>query len=168
MWWILIGAAVAGEPSLTGTWVLDETDEALRARHEAAVQSALDQLPWALRPLARSPLQQIIGNCRELELGVHTETFRLRCDAHPELRVDPRRSPQPVEGQNGERIEMRIEAAPHAATLAFQGPEGGQRTAYHLDGDRLVVTTRLQGERLPEPVTWTVRYRRAAAGDSSG
>lgn len=150
----------ASDPALTGRWVLDEDDAALRARHGAAVQAALDQLPWALRPLARSPLEQIVQSCRALDLELDPDAFRVRCDARPPFDLSPRRARSTIQGERGETVEVRFDTTADGATLAFTGPEGGQQSSYRLQGDRLQVTTRLQGERLPEPVSWTARYRR--------
>lgn len=167
MWTVLfVSVALAAEPPdtsgpvLTGRWVLDEDDGTLRARHDAAVQAALDQLPWAFRPLARGPLQQIVRSCREIDLTLRPDAFRIRCDEHPTFELDPRQPPRTLQGERGEPIDVRFDTTADGATLAFTGPEGGQQSWYRLQDDRLHVTTRLHGERLPEPVSWTARYRR--------
>ena len=161
MWTMLISmAALASVPDLTGTWILDESDETLRARHESAIQSAVDQLPWALRPFARGPLEKIIRSCRELKLRFDSEALHLRCDDLPPFELAPPRPRSTIHGERGEPIEVRWSTTPASATLAFQGEEGGQTTTYLLQDDALQLTTTLQGPRLPEPVSWEARYRR--------
>lgn len=156
--WLWAALAGAAEPSIDGTWVLAESAEALASKHEAALTSAMAQLPWAIRPLAKGRLAKPISNCQVVELALNPAVFEARCDARPAF-VRSRAATDPITGEDGKPYTVQLQADAASVQLSFLGEDGGQRTRYVRDGDRLLLTKEIVSSWFTDPVRWTVAYK---------
>lgn len=152
------GLAFAGEPAITGNWVLDESAESLASKHEEALQAALGQLPWAFRPVARGRLKQPIDNCATVSLSLDAQKFSAHC-AGKDPFEQVRGSAREITGKDGKPYKVDLQVGDTEVVLSFVGEDGGQRTRYRREGDTLLYTKELVSSWFDHPVSWTVRYR---------
>lgn len=161
MLWIAVALASEPEPEIEGAYALAETPESLSATHEAAVQAALRNLPFAFRPFARGPLRRAVQNCDRLDLDLDGHAFKLACDEEPAYIHDLAAPETRITGDDGKPYQVDLALRSDEAILSFTGEDGGQRNRYALQDDgSLEVTTELFSPRLSAPVSWKVLYKR--------
>lgn len=159
MW--MITAALASAPPISGTWQLAEPAASLQTKHAEALDSALSQLPWAFRPIAKGKLARPIANCATVKLALDSSTFAAHC-VGDEPFSRPVQGPQaPITGRDGKPYRVEIDVASERVQLSFLGDDGGQRTRYAVKGDELLLTKEIVSSWFEAPVAWTVRYRKA-------
>jgi hypothetical protein len=153
----MVGLAFAADLDLGGQWVMDEPLDRVRVKHEATLQSALSQFPWAIRPLIKRRLAEPIQNCRTLQLSWMNDVFKARCDGKEEF-VRTLSDTSPITGEDGKPYTVKLEPAASHLELSFLGEDGGQRTRYLLQGDQLLLTKEIVSSWFEKPVVWTVAY----------
>lgn len=159
---LLLAPALAGDPPVSGRWTIAETPAAVEATQAAALQRALDHLPFAFRPFARGRLETAVVNCHTVNVNLDASSFAAHCEGERSV-TRPRAEPEGewVDG-DGQHYRVELSVDERAAALKFTGDEGGQRIEYRVDPDgSLVVTKEIFSRFLSAPVPWSVRYRRA-------
>lgn len=156
---LLVASALAADPALTGTWVPDASAEALQSLHAQALDKGLENLPWALRPVARPFLKGTVRSCARLDLSLESTAFRAKCDDRPGLEIDLSGDPVPTTGEDGGACEIRPAQVDSGVKISFHCERGGQHNTYVRDGDGLLVTREVFSPQLAAPITWTVRYK---------
>lgn len=158
-------AAVARGADPSGGWVVAEPADAVTAKHDAAIATALAQLPWAFRPFARAPLASAVTNCGHLDIDVRLEggaeaTLAVTCDTDGP-HVFPVGEDVPVTGRDGKPYTGRASHGAAGWSLTFDGEDGGQTVVYTPETDgTLRITKSITSKWLSTPITWTVVYQR--------
>ena len=83
---ILLAALTSlAQPAVSGSWVIDEADEVVQARHTKALDEAMASLPWAFRPIAKPFLKGTVRSCDALTLDLEATSFHAKCDDRPPI-----------------------------------------------------------------------------------
>jgi hypothetical protein len=163
MFVFMVGLALATDPAVTGTYRIDHSAEEMSAVHAEAVQSALNDLPWALREFARRPIRRVIYNCGSLGIQLGPDELTLGCDDKPDKVMQRSEDGRTTLDGYGERVEVQLATTALGMSVQFERSEGTVTTQYIVDGEQLRVRKSLTSYRLKSPVTWEVRYRRTVA-----
>lgn len=154
--------AQASTPDLSGRWVPVQTPAEIERIHQEATEKALDTLNWALRPLARGPLEKSVESCVDLTLALSDEGFEAHCVGKPPFTYDAPFEPRIIDGRDGKKVQVKPEVGPDGLTLVFDGERGGMTTTWTRTPQGLSVSKRIHSSHLPTPIAWRVDYRRAA------
>ncbi len=161
MFVLMASLAFAVDPAVSGSYQLDHSAEELSDVHAVAVQSAINGLPWALREFARRPVRRVIYNCGRLGIALSDDELTLGCDEKQDKVMRRTTDGHATLDGYGEPVDVQMSTTPSSLSVQFERSEGAVTTQYILDGDQLRVRKSLNSHRLPEPVVWEVRYRRA-------
>jgi hypothetical protein len=165
---LLCHGALADHPAgglaavANGRFLLAEAPPAYQPRLDTAVERAIASLHFAIRPLARHRLRPAVYEtvCADLSLHLTEELFAVQCAGdEPETRHFDGRDSTFTDGGDPYRVTFAFEG--RSLTVTYAGPRGGQSNTYEFDAAGAL---RLHGSifssSLPEPLRWTLPYRR--------
>ena len=135
------------------------------ARRDAAIEAAVEELPWMIRSIGASMLESSARYCPAYELVVTAEDLYVLCEGRqPVARpIDGAAVPWTRES-DGKTFETRVAWEGDALVLRFAGEHGGRSTTYRVVDGQLEVGVAVRSERLSQPVAYSVRYDRVAPG----
>lgn len=157
----VLAVAPALAHPLSGTWTIEGSEAAVRARMDTAVDEAAAQLNFLIRELGRSKLRTAAKVCSAYTFVVGESRWVSQCDAG-------RRYERPLSGEHkttdadGDPVTSHLTLAGDGATLAWLGESGGRRNQFKVQGDTLVLSARIESGSLDKPMQWQLEYRRAA------
>lgn len=157
----LVMTSLAGDPAVSGNWVLDQSEAEVAAVHEQAVETTLASLPWALRGLARRPVSKTVDNCPQLSIDLQSSQLVLHCAGKEPATIERPSQGRVITGEDGNPVTVDLNTADSWLSLRFATEDGGVTTRYALSGERLLVKKSLFSPRLDTPIEWEVRYRRS-------
>ena len=145
---------------LDGVWVLDASQEEVRATLDAATDAATSDFNFVVRPIARQILGRATNLCGQYAITVD-EQFELACDDKKPL-VRPASAErvriQPADGSDP--FDTALSVADASVTLELYGEHGERVNVYAAHGDVLTMKAEILSSFLDEPMTWTLAYRR--------
>jgi hypothetical protein len=162
----LPAAAFAGDEltHLSGTWVLAEQEDSIRARIDRAIEGAMDQMEGvyaAFRWVARPQLRKFAKVCERYELEVNGDHFTWRCDDDGAQERVIGKGSGPVIGEDGNIYDVKIAATSAGVRMLSEGAAGGERAVFaQADDSNLLVSKAMFSPHMPDEVAWTMRYRR--------
>ena len=152
--------SLASAHPLDGVWVLDASEEEVRATLDAATAAATSDFNFVIRPIARQVLGRATNLCGQYTIAVDQQ-FVLACDDKKPL-VRPsdntRVTVQPADGSDPFDTALSVEDT--SVQLQLYGEHGERRNVYAVDGDVLTMKAEILSSFLDEPMTWTLAYRR--------
>jgi hypothetical protein len=155
---LLLTAALAAPPA--GTWVTEESTEAVQARIDAAVDKAASEFGM-FKSLARSRLARSTQWCKRYTVDLTGDPLTYRCDDR-----DPLVTPVAELGKSRTLplekgpVDNVVTWADPSLTVRFGDDSGSRTNVFRFEGDRLLLTVTVRSPRLSEPLTWTIPYRR--------
>ena len=146
---------------LAGKWVLQDADST-QAKLDEAVENVAQEMNFFIRALARPVLKKQTQICQQWTLGWQTEQFQWQCD-------DAKADNIPLTA-NGEVIKKDEEDIEISGTyqqtadsvVVILESERGKRTNTwkQVSDDELLFTVKLESEKLPTPLTWSLSYKK--------
>jgi hypothetical protein len=156
-----VDAATGAAERLTGSWVNVAADQG-KARIEAGVEQAIDDLFVLGKPMARSRLREANPPIARLELAVSARSIRVNLGRGRNTAAPPLVW---ADGKNatGEPIRIRYSLTPDGVLKMESIADGG--TARHTfrasdDGRQLRHEVKMESSRLPDDVRYPLEYRR--------
>ncbi len=146
-----------------GVWVHAGDREEEEERRKA-IETTVNRLSVFVRGTARQRLTERTTPAPELELGVEGERLQL---SSGEERVSLRLGARPVTIERDRRRgDMSARFDGQRLIVVSEREDGKRETTYTLSPDRqrLTLSVRLSGERLPGPLGFQATYRRKGTG----
>lgn len=132
---------------------------------EAAIDAAVDDLNFIVRPIARRRLRDATEPIRRVTFEQRPGTIVISTgDAANPTRTAPDGTPAPWTRTNGETVDVATRWDGDMLFQTFDAEDGMRTNAYTLsaDGDTLRMAVTIRSPRLPEPVEYTLVYRRTS------
>lgn len=149
---------------LSGTWVLAEREDSIRARIDDAIEGLMDQMEGvyaALRFVARPQLRKWAKVCERYELRVDGTNFVWRCNDEGAQERAFGQTSAPIIGEDGNVYDVRVALNDAGVRMSTDGVSGGERALFlPADGSTMLVTKSMYSPHMPDEVSWTMRYRR--------
>lgn len=155
---ISINAAAA---DIDGVWRLQNAENT-QAQLDEAVESVVKEINFFIRALARPVLKKQTQICQDWKLSSTADQFIWQCD-EAEADVIPVTAQGEVIKVDEEDVEiMGTFRETNDAVITILESERGIRTNtwQRLSEDELLYTTKLESEKLPKPLTWTLNYKK--------
>ena len=146
-----------------GHYVLDCEEEEARQRIRQALEPAIESIPFLMRSMARSRLNERFRVVRTIEIALPADRIRVRYTGERSRTLESRRGhPVTIESEEGNEARMTQLFREGHLEQIFEGENGRMYRVLELseDGSRLSATTILQGDRLEQPIRITQPYRR--------
>ncbi|MBR7889606.1 hypothetical protein J9B83_11705 [Marinomonas sp. A79] len=157
----LSASVQANELNLAGQWQLQNAENT-QATLEAAVQTVAKEMNFFIRALAKPVLRKQTQICDQWRLGWQNTTFHWQCD---DAEVDA----VPVLAQRdwiktdeeGVDILGTYQQGANSVVVIVESERGKRTNTWQRLGDNeLRYTAKLESEKLPTPLTWTLTYKR--------
>lgn len=149
---------------LSGTWVLAEREDSIRARIDQAIEGLMDQMEGvyaALRWVARPQLRKWAKVCERYELRVDGTNFVWRCNDEDAQERAFGRSSAPIIGEDGNIYDVKVALNDSSVRVLTDGVSGGERAVFaSSDPSTMLVSKSMYSPHMPDEVAWTMRYRR--------
>jgi hypothetical protein len=152
-------AVRAEEPAWTGIFVDD-------AQSDAGIQQAIDaataDMNFLTRPIARSRLKKTNTLAHRITITRQAGTISVRFDERKPAEMPADGSVVKWTGEDGEQFDVFARTENGRLVQTFQAPDGQRVNSFSAeDAQRLTLQVQVTSPRLPKPLTYTVRYRRA-------
>jgi hypothetical protein len=156
---VALPTGAKAQAEFTGTYRLVEAES---DNIHQAIDAAVRGMNFVTRPIARTRLRRTNEAHREVRIE--------RADGHYVIGMDdraPTRAPSdgtPVQWtrEDGEVLEVTTSVRGGVLRQTFQAEDGRRANDFHLSEDGRVMTMRvtITSDRLPEPLTYRLVYRR--------
>jgi hypothetical protein len=147
-----------------GTWRLAITQERGRQIVDGAIEQTVDAMNFFLRPLARTQLRDNTPLNRRIDLRfLDGERIAVTFDGRLTYTTRVGRTERYT---TPEGAAMRVTQRLHAdgrLEQVFAADQGTRWNVYHPTGDGMRVEATTQGMMMPQPLYFTLDYRRAPA-----
>lgn len=153
----LITAALAAPTP--GTYEL--SDPSLATRMDAALETTLADMNFAIRLVAKPGLEAVLEACQVYTVSFAGDNVVVQCDQRPTIIAPLDGTPTPSTGSNGKTYTVSATASGDDILLNFSGENGSQTTRYAFGTDALTVTREIVSEHLKTPLRCDYRYVRA-------
>lgn len=155
--------ATPGSADFSGVWTHtgDSKEEEQRRK---AIEAAIRDMPFFVRGTARDRLMQRTTSAPELKLSVEGDCLELSRGSD---KITLRFGAEPVSiERDGRRGKMSARFDGQRIIVVSEGENGKRATTYSLSPDRqrLTLSVRMSGERLPEPLSFQATYQRKGGG----
>jgi hypothetical protein len=154
-------AARAADLSWVGIFVIDE-------QHDAGVQKAIEaavaDMNFITRPVARSRLKKTNSLAQRISITRQAETITVRFDERKPAVMPTDGSVIKWTSEDGEQYDVFARAEDARLVQTFKAEDGQRVNSFSTeeDGQRLTLEVQVTSPRLPKPLTYSVRYKRAA------
>jgi hypothetical protein len=160
----VLALSVAGAPALAaqeieGTYRLlpQESDDIGQA-----INAATSRMNFVTRPIARSRLRGTNPAYQRVVIGQEGARIRIEMDDAPAVVAPRDGTPIRWRRADGEQLDVTVGVEPGRVTQTFRAEDGERENLLVLspDGRTLAMTVTIRSPQLPEPLTYTLRYRR--------
>ncbi len=155
-------AQTAESPSLEGTFVYDA---GASDRVEAAINAAITDMNFALRPIARGRLKRTNRPYQKVVIRYTPAQVSIAMDARGPIQTPANGTPVDwTRPEDGEKLKVSTEWENGKIEQTFQAEDGRRVNSYSISPDGRVMSLQVTvtSPRLPKPLTYTLRYRRAS------
>jgi hypothetical protein len=156
------GQAEAGDSDelLTGRFVLAGSQEQAEARVNDAIGRAVAEMGFITRGVAADRLREKNPVRRTVETEVDGERITI---TYGDATYETRSGDWQTVTATGEQVQLLQTASGDSIYQTFRAPDGEKSTVYRFspDGQRLTLDITLTSPRLPEPLRYSLQYRRA-------
>lgn len=146
---------------IDGVWRLQNAENT-QAQLDDAVEGVVKEMNFFIRALARPVLKKQTQICQDWKLGSTPDQFTWQCDD-----IEAETIPLTAQGEvikvDEEDIEiMGTFKATQDSVITILESERGIRTNTwkQVSDNELLYTTKLESEKLPKPLTWTLSYKK--------
>lgn len=156
----LPSAAHGQAPSLDGSYLLaaDASDDVNRA-----IESSVARMGFIVRPIARSRLRKTNVPYRRLRISTDDGRISIAPDAAAPVVSPMDGTPIRWRREDGEVLDVVTAWEGGSLSQTFRADDGSRENRYSLspDGRTLTMQVTVRSPRLPAPLTYVMRYRRA-------
>jgi hypothetical protein len=153
--------AQASNDDLAGKWLLQDAGST-QDKLDEAVENVAQEMNFFIRALARPVLKKQTQICQQWTLGWQTEQFQWQCDS-AEVDSMPLAAQGDVFKQDEEGIDISgtYQRTTDAVVLVLESERGKRTNTWKQVGDNeLLFTVKLESEKLPTPLTWSLSYKK--------
>lgn len=152
-------AARAEETSWAGIFVNDEQSD---AGVQKAIETAVADMNFLTRPIARSRLKKTNSLAHRIAITRQAETITVRFDERKPAEMPADGSVVKWTGEDGEQFDVFARTENGRLVQTFKAEDGQRVNSFTAeDAQRLTLEVQVTSPRLPKPLTYTVRYKRA-------
>jgi len=160
MFLLLTALAGAAAPA-AATYQLRQDSVASQRILDAAVEEGVNQVSWALRPLARPRLAEVATACPEYRVSIQGDQYSVQCRGKDPFSWTIGKT-GPWTSRAGKTLTVALTRSGDVFRLSFTETDGGKSWVYDFSGeDTLRVTQSVTSAHLGKPMTWSLDYRRA-------
>lgn len=158
---VLLCSTPAFAGGAQGRYIPSQSDSAVKAELDRAVEEGVQQVSWALRGLARPQLAKTTKACPAYDFAIEGADFRVQCQGRDPFSWTVGKSGTWTDDK-GDEVKVDLKATGERSWLIdFEASAGGKRIHYQFDeGGGLTVTQEVYSSHLAEPVRWTLLYRK--------
>jgi hypothetical protein len=155
----LSSAARAEEPSWVGIYVNDEQSD---AGVQKAIEAAIADMNFITRSVARSRLKKTNTLAHRIAITRQAETITVRFDERKPAEMPADGRVVKWTGEDGEQFDVFARTEDGRLVQTFKAEDGQRVNAFTAeDAQRLTLEVQVTSPRLPKPLTYAVRYKRA-------
>ena len=154
------GAQASGDV-LSGKWMLQDADST-QAKLDEAVENVAQEMNFFIRALARPVLQKQTQICQQWLLDWQVKQFQWQCD-DAEADTIPLTANGEVIKKDEEGVEISgtYQQTNDAVVVVLESERGKRTNTWKQVGENeLLFTVKLESEKLPTPLTWSLSYRK--------
>ena len=154
-------AAQASSDDLAGKWVLQNAGST-QATLDEAVENVAQEMNFFIRALARPVLKKQTQICQQWTLGWQAKQFQWQCDS-ADMDSMPIAAKGDVFKQDEEGIDISgtYQQTADSVVLVLESERGKRTNTWKQVGDNeLLFTVKLESEKLPTPLTWSLSYKK--------
>ncbi|QUX97863.1 hypothetical protein C0J08_21690 [Marinomonas sp. CT5] len=158
---LLSVGAQAAENHLAGRWLLQDADST-QAKLDEAVENVAQEMNFFIRALARPVLKKQTQICHQWLLGWQAKQFQWQCD-NAEIDSIPITASGEVIKKDEEGVEISgtYQQTNDAVIVVLESERGKRTNTWKQVGDNeLLFTVKLESEKLPTPLTWSLTYKK--------
>jgi hypothetical protein len=149
-------------PSLEGTFVYDASAS---DKVEGAINAAITSMNFALRPIARGRLKRTNRPYQKVVIRYTPAQVSITMDGRAPIHTPANGTPVDwTRPEDGEKLKVSTEWENGRIEQTFQAEDGKRVNTYSIspDGRVMSILVTITSPRLPKPLTYTLRYRRAS------
>lgn len=153
--------ANASSNALAGKWHLQDADST-QATLDEAVENVAQEMNFFIRALARPVLKKQTQICQQWSLGWQAEQFQWQCD-DAVADVIPTSANGEVIKKDDEGIEIsgRYQSMSDGVVVVLTSERGKRTNTWkQISENELQFTVKLESEKLPTPLTWSLTYKK--------
>lgn len=158
---VLSTGAQASDDDLAGKWILQDAGST-QATLDEAVENVAQEMNFFIRALARPVLKEQTQICQQWILGWQAEQFQWQCDS---AEVDS--MPLAAQGdvfkrdEEGVDISGTYQRTTDAVVLVLESERGKRTNTWkQVSDNELLFSVKLESEKLPTPLTWSLSYKK--------
>ena len=146
---------------LDGKWVLQDAGNT-QATLDEAVEKVAQEMNFFIRALARPVLKKQTQICGSWTFGVQADQFQWQCDDAEMDEIPLTAQGEVVEvDEEGVEISGTFQQTDDAVVIVLESERGKRTSTWQKVSDHeLLYTVKLESEKLPTPLTWTLNYQK--------
>lgn len=131
---------------------------------EQAIQRSVARMNFAVRPIARSRLRRTNEPYRTITIAHTPSQISVTTDGASTVTAPADGTPIRWRRQDGEQLQVSTVWEGGNLKQLFVADDGQRENLYSLspDGNTLTMRVTLTSSRLPEPITYNLRFRRTS------
>ncbi|MDG1484091.1 MAG: hypothetical protein P8R54_31155 [Myxococcota bacterium] len=161
---LLMVAFAAAAPSISeggnGTYTLSDSTAALATRTDAALESTLDPMNFAVRMIAEGRLQDAITTCSTYTFTTDDVQMRIQCDDKPPIKGALNGAPTSYTNEKDVTYSITVQKSTDQVVFNYAGESATQVTTYRFTDGGLVVSKEIRSASLEVPMRWDTNYTR--------
>lgn len=157
---MVLGSGVQAS-SLEGEWVLQDADNT-QTKLDEAVETVAQEMNFFIRALARPVLKKQTQVCQQWLLAQTANQFQWQCDSE-EADTIPLSASGEVIKKDEEDVEISgtYQETETSIVVVLESERGTRTNTWQsVSENELIYTVKLESEKLPTPLTWTLSYKR--------
>lgn len=155
----ILASSYAWSADVSGTWKLVNAGNT-QAQLEEAVERVAQEMNFFIRALARPVLREQTQVCQQWQLDLNSQTFLWQCDDNDadELSLSAAGEAYKVDEEKVE-IFGTFQSTNDSVITVLESERGKRTSIWQKVSDgELLYTVKLESEKLPTPLTWTLNY----------
>ena len=151
----------AANNALAGKWTLQDADST-QAKLDAAVEHVAQEMNFFIRALARPVLKKQTQICQQWLLDWQASQFQYQCDQAETATIPLTANGEVIKkDEEGVDISGIYRQTKDTVVVVLESERGTRTNTWQQVGENeLVFTVKLESEKLPTPLTWTLTYKR--------
>jgi hypothetical protein len=155
------GIVAAAPPAMQATYALDRaaSDDVHRA-----IEATIEDMSSLRKPFARLRLRALNQPPQRIDVNATGSEVTITTDGRDEIRTPIDGQPVPWKRDDGEEFTIRTAWRERTLTRTFTAEDGERVNTYDFgaDGSTLTMRVVLTSPQLPQPLTYTLVYRRSS------
>ena len=157
---MMLGSGVQAS-NLDGKWVLQDADNT-QTKLDEAVENVAQEMNFFIRALARPVLKKQTQVCQQWLLSQTANQFQWQCDSEEVDTISLSASGEVIKkDEEGVEISGTYQETETSVVVVLESERGIRTNTWQSVSDNeLIYTVKLESEKLPTPLTWTLTYKK--------